>query len=247
MPTVRRTFRALSICLLAIAGVTLGGFLALYAMNRREVRIAQEMMTDASQLQIDRSSFADALAYARKYNGDIRSSWANRPCLETDCLVWATANKNDFWKRHPKFGDAVQRVLRRGWRYSVLIWVKNGKMSGIEEWFVYMKPRASSFVITTVSQPSPELCQNPYFQLHHKFVAYPGPKVFHVWVSPVATSEKELLKLNFSCALRVSGCKDIADMVPAAWARYKADAPIVEANESRWRKEATANSHCPAD
>lgn len=248
MPTVRRIFTKLSICLFAIAAVMLGAFfLALYTMNRHEVRVAQEMTADASHLQIGRSNLADVLAYARKYNGDTRGSWPNRRCLETDCLITAWANKNDFWERHPKLGDAVQRVLRRGWHYSILIWVKDGKMSGIQQWFAYSKPRASSFVIITVSQPSPELCQTPYYQLHHEFVAYPSAKAFHVWVNPAATSEKELLRPNFSCALRMSGCKGIAEMVPAAWARYKADAPIVEANESGWRNEATANSHCPAD
>lgn len=248
MPIVRRTLTKLSICLLAIAAVTLGAFfLALYMMNRREVRVAQKMMTDASQLQIGRSTLADVLTYASKYNGEKRGAWPDRPCRETDCLVTAWPNKNDFWERHPKLGYAVQRVLRRGWHYSILIWVKDGKMSGIQQWFAYSKPRVSSFVITTVSQPSPELCQNPYYQLHHEFVAYPSAKAFHVWVNPAATSEKELLRLKFSCALRMSGCKGIADMVPAAWARYEADAPIVEANESGWRNEATGNSDCPAD
>jgi hypothetical protein len=247
MHIVRRTLTKLFICLLAIAAVTLGAFfLALYMMNRREVRVAQKMMTDASQLQIGRSTLADVLTYASKYNGEKRGSWPDRPCRETDCLVTAWANKNDFWERHPKLGYAVQRVLRRGWHYSILIWVKDGKMTGIQQWFAYSKPRASSFVITTVSRPG-SLCRNPYYRLHHGFAAYPGPKAFHEWVNPEATSEKELLRLNVACALRMSGCNGIADMVPTAWARYEADAPIVEAQESRWRSEATGNSHCPPD
>lgn len=57
---MRRLFVRLAIYLLgAGAAITLSVVLIFYSVTRREVRIAQQMMGDASQLQIEKSGLND--------------------------------------------------------------------------------------------------------------------------------------------------------------------------------------------
>lgn len=222
-------------CIGVIVAVAIGTVLFWYSINRREVRAAQQMMEDARQLRPQTSGFGDALAFSRKYRGEANGRIDGQPCIESDCLITVAPGKNDFWERHPKLGYAASRMSRRGWHFTIFLWVKDGRLTAIQQWFGYSAPTVSPFVITEVSQPSPGLCRNPFYLLHHTFAAYPGPKHFNIWVRPTATQEKEMLRLNFECVLRMSGCTGVSDMVPLAWRAYEADRQVIEANESnRW-------------
>lgn len=185
-------------------------------------------MRDLSQFQIGKSNSNDVLAFARKYNGEASGSRHGDPCQESDCLVTATPSKNDFWERHPKLGEAATRISRRAWHFAVLIWVRQGRVTAIEQWFGYFTPHSSPFVIVTASQPGPTLCHNRFYRLHDSFAANPAPHHFNVWINPSASKERETLRPNVDCVLRVSGCKDAADMVPEAWKRYEADQLVLE-------------------
>lgn len=215
-----------------IVAVTLAATFFMYSVTRREVRTTQQMIEDASRLQIERASLKDVLAFARRYNGDATGSAPNTPCTESDCLVTAAPDKNDFWERHPKLGYAVTRISRRGWNFLTLMWVKNGRLVAIQQWFGYSSPQASPFIISSLSRPSSGLCRTPSYRLHRTFAAYPSPDHFNVWVSPAATHEKEILRLNVECVLSMSGCKGVADMVPAAWKVYEADKLLIDANDN---------------
>jgi hypothetical protein len=186
------------------------------------------MVRDISQFQIGISGLNDVLAFARKYNGEATGSWHGDPCQESDCLVTATPSKNGFWERHPKLGEAATRISRRGWHFVVLIWVRQGKVTAIEQWFGFSTPHSNPFVIVTTSQPSPTLCHNRFYRLHDSFAANPAPHHFNVWINPSASKEREMLRPNVNCVLRFSGCKDAADMVPEAWKRYEADQLVLD-------------------
>lgn len=202
---------------------TLSAGLFLYTTNRKEVRIAEQMVRDLSQFQIGESGLNDVLAFARKYNGEATGSWHGGPCVESDCLIRVTPTRGDFWERHPKLGEVAIRVSRRAWHFGVLIWVRQGKVTAIEQSFGYSTPHSNPFVIVTTSQPSLTLCHNRFYRLHDSFAANPAPHHFNVWINPSASKERETLRPNVDCVLRVSGCKDAADMVPEAWKRYEAD------------------------
>lgn len=227
-----------------IVAVTLGAALFLYSMTRQEVLIAQQMVEDASRLQIEKCSLSDALAFAHKYNGEAAGTSHDKPCLESDCLITVAPDTNDFWERHPKLRYVADRISRRGWRFSVWMWVRDGKLTAIQQSFGYSTPHIRPFVITTLSPPSRGLCRNPFYRLHHTFAAYPGPKHFNVWVNSAATQEREMLRLNLDCVLRISGCKSVADMAPAAWRKYQADQPLIDADESNGPNELAADSEC---
>ena len=160
--------------------VTSGAALYLYGTNRREARVAQQMMEDASRLQIEKSSLSDVLAFNHKYNGDATGSWHDDPCLESDCLVTVAPDRNDFLERHPKLGYAAGRISRREWRFRVSMWAKDEKLTEIQQWFSFSTPLASSAVIATLSRADPGLCRTPYYRMHHTFAAYPSPKHFAV-------------------------------------------------------------------
>jgi hypothetical protein len=217
--------------------VALVAALLAYSISRREIVVAKQMMDDVSRLEVEKSGLDDVLAFAHKYNGAATGSWQSHPCLEADCLVMADPDKNDFWERHPKLGYAADRVSRRGWTFVILMWVKDGKLVEIQQWFGYFTTRKNLFVITTHSRPSPGLCRNSSYRLHHAFATYLGPKHFNVWVSPEGKQEKEMLRLDVQCVLRISGCKDLSDMVPGAWRRYEADRPLMDASEVKLQNE----------
>ncbi len=125
------------------------------------------------------------------------------------------------------------------------MWVKDGKLTAIEQWFGYYTPHASRFVITMLDEPGRRfVCQNRSYRLHHAFAVNPTPHHLNVWVNPTAGQEKEMLRLNLDCVLRISGCKDEADMAPTAWREYEADQPLIEANESKWQAEIAADPEC---
>jgi hypothetical protein len=187
--------------------IIVGAALFAYSVERRETLLAQQMMDDESRLEVDKSDLGDVLAFAHKYDGDATGSWQNRPCLEADCLVMADPVKNDFWQRHPKLGYAAGRISRRGWAFVILMWVKDGKLVEIQRWLDYFTPQTNLSVITTLSRPSPGLCRNPSYRLHHTFATYPGPHHFNVWVSPAAKQEKEILRLDVQCVLRLLGAR----------------------------------------
>jgi hypothetical protein len=238
---MRRLF--LKIVVLAFGAVVVVAFGAVawfYSLNRREVRIAQNMMADASRLQIEKSTLNDVLAFVHKYNGEASGSSHDTPCSESDCLVTASPDA-DFLESHPKFGSFANRISRRRWHFIIFMWIKGGKLTAIEQWFGYSTPKTRAFVITSFSQPTPSLCRNPFFRLHHTFAAYPGPKHFAVWVDATATREREMLRLNLDCALSISGCNGVAEMVPMAWARYESDRPLVD---DKKRLEAAESSDC---
>ena len=215
---------------------TLGLLLALWSLNRQEVRIAQTMMEDAGRLQVGKSTLNDVFAYARKFNWEATGSSHEMPCTESDCLVTADPRKNDFLERHPKLRSFALHVSRRYWNFVTLMWVKDGRLTGVEEWFTFMTPSTSAAVITDTGQPSLSLCRNPFFRLHHTFVAYEAAKHFAVWVDSTATREKEILRLNLECASSLRGCRDIARMAPAAWAKYESDRAVV--NSDSWLRAA---------
>ena len=242
---MKSSFLRFAVYTLAIGvAVTLGAALFAYSISRQEVRVAQQMMEDVSRLQIGKSALNDALAFAHKYNGEATGSWHENPCLESDCLVTASPDRHDFWERHPKLGYAADRISRRGWHFLVLMWVKDGKLTGIEQWFTYSTPQSNSWITTSVSRPTVVLCRNEFYRLHPTFAAYPGPKDFKVWVDPSATEEKEMLRLNIACVTKISGCKGVTDMAPAAWRKYEADQPLVDANRTKRQDEIAADSEC---
>jgi hypothetical protein len=224
----------------AVVAAGLFAALFLYSTTRREVQIAQHMMDDATRLQVGKSSLIDVLAFARRYNGEVGGTTHGQPCLESDCLVIVAPNTNDFWERHPKLGYVADRISRRGWHFSLWMWIKDGKLTAIEQWFGYSTPQISPFVITTISRPGPRLCRNPFFRLHHTFAAYEDAKHFAVWVDSAAAREKEMLRLNLTCASSFTGCKDVAQMAPTAWARYESDRSLV--NSDKWAEAAQDNN-----
>jgi hypothetical protein len=224
--------------------VTVAAALFAYSIERRKVLIAQQMMDDESRLEVDKSDLDDVLAFAHKYDGDATGSWQTHPCVQSDCLVMADPVKNDFWQRHPKLGYAAGRISRRGWTFVILMWVKDGRLVEIQRWFGYFTPRKNLFVITSLSRPRPGLCQNPSYRLHHTFATYPSPHHFNVWVSPAAKQENEMLRLDVQCILRISGCRDVSDMVPEAWRRYEADRPLIDASEGKSKNEIAADPEC---
>ena len=243
--TMGRLLLRLIICLFGvIVAVELGGVLLFCSITRQQVRIARQMMEDASQLQIGKSNLNDVLGFAHKYDGEATGTSHDKPCLESDCLITAAPDTNDFGQRHPKLGYAAELISRRGWNFSVSMWVKDGRLTATEQWFGYATPRAGHVVITTLSRPSPELCRNAFYQLHHAFAAYPSPHHFNVWVNNAATQEKAMLQLDLDCVLRVSGCKDIADTVPTAWKRYQADQRLIDAHQGKGQGEISADTEC---
>lgn len=240
-----RLLLRLTICLIGvIVAVELGRALLFCAITRQQVRIARQMVEDASKLQIGESKLNDVLRFAHKYNGEATGTSHDKPCLESDCLITASPDTNDFSQRHPKLGYVAERISRRGWNFSVWMWVKDGRLTATERWFGYATPRASHVVITSLSQPTRELCRNPFYQLHHAFAAYPGPHHFNVWVNNAATQERERLQPDLACVLRVSGCKDVADMVPTAWERYQADQRRIDADGGKSQGEISADTEC---
>jgi hypothetical protein len=241
---MRSFSRFATYCIGAIVAVPLGAVIFVYSINRREVQTAQQVMEDASKLRVQTSTFSDVLAFSHKYDGEASGAWHDQPCLESGCIVKVASSKNDFWERHPKLGYVADRISRRGWRFSIMMWVKDGRLTAIEQWFTYLTPRGSSFVITTVNRPDPRLCRNPFYRLHHMFAAYPRPKHFGIWVDPAAIQEREMLRLNLDCVLHVAGCKGVPDMVPAAWRAYEADQRLIDANESKGRNEIAADPEC---
>jgi hypothetical protein len=214
-----------------IFAATLGAVLFLYWAARREVWTAQQMMEDALLLRVGESSLNDVFAFSHKYNGEATGTWRDQPCVESDCLITVAPDKSDLWESHPKLGYLADRLSRRGWRFHVLVWVKDGRLTAVEQWFVYSTPKSSSFVITTVSRPDQTLCRNRFYRLHQAFAAYPGPKHFNLWVDPTATQEREMLRLNIDCVLRLSGCESVAHMIPQAWKRYEADRQLINAEK----------------
>jgi len=244
-PSMGRLLLRITLYLLGvIVTVALGAALLIYWIARQEVRIARQMMEDASRLQIGESNLRDVLAFAHKYDGEVSGTSHDKPCLESDCLITAAPDTNDFWERHPKLGYVADRVSRREWNFSVWMWVRDGKLTATEQWFGYATPRTSSVVITTLSQPSHGLCRNPFYQLHHTFAAYPSPHHFNVWVNNAAPQEREMLRLDLDCVLRVSGCKYVADMIPTAWKKYQAAQRLIDAGERTGQREISADSEC---
>ena len=233
----RLTLLALGVAIIS----TLGLLLALWSLNRQEVHIAQAMMEDAGRLQVGKSTLNDVLAYARKFNAESTGSSHEVPCTESDCLVTADPHSNDFLERHPKLGSLAVHVSRRYWNFTTLMWVKDGRLTGVKQWFMFMTPSTSAAVVTDTGEPSPRLCRNPFFRLHHTFVAYEAAKHFEVWVDSAATREKEMLRLNLGCASSLRGCKDVARMAPTAWAKYESDRPLV--NSDSWL-EAAQDGNC---
>jgi hypothetical protein len=220
---------------------TFGLLLAIYSLNCREIRLAQKMMEDANRLQVNKSTLADVLAFARKYNGEATGRSHDMPCTESDCLVTVDPHKDGFLERHAKFGSLAVHVLRRYWNFLTLMWVKDGKLDAVEQWFWFTTPTTRAAVITDTGQPTSRLCHNPFFRLHHTFAAYEGPKHFAVWVDSAASQEKEMLRLNLDCAASVRGCKDVAEMAPIAWAKYESDRPLVD---SRNWADAAQDNNC---
>lgn len=104
-------FVAYSVGIMVAVGVAIAVFV--YSIESHEVRTAQQMMQDASRLQIEAATLNDVLAFARKYNGDVAGSEHGKPCLESDCLITTAPNKNDFWERHPKLRYAGTRISKK--------------------------------------------------------------------------------------------------------------------------------------
>jgi hypothetical protein len=76
------------------------------------------------------------------------------------------------------------------------------------------------------------LHRNPFFRLHHSFVAFQNAKHFEIWVDSAVASESKMLRLNLGCASSIRGCRDVAEMAPIAWARYESDRPLVDS--AKW-------------
>ena len=238
---MRRVFIRLAV--IASAVVTLGVLalsLSIYSLRKRQVSLAQNMMDDAARVEVGRSSLNDVLAYAHKYSAEATGSW-QEPCTETDCLVVADAHQNDFTERHPKLGSLGTHISPRGWGFITLMWVKDGKLYEVQQWFWFSTPTTNASVITTTSQPGSKLCHNPFFRLHPTFAAYEGPKHFAVWVDSSANAEKGMLKLNLNCAASIRGCQSVPEMAPVAWAKYESDRPFIDS--AKWA-EAAQDDNC---
>ena len=225
---------------IAILG-TIGSLIAIYSLNNRQLHLAHKMMDDAARLQVGKSSLDDVLLYAHKYKAEATGSWHEKPCTESDCLVTADVHENDFAERHPKLGSLATQISRRYWSFVTLMWVKDGKLDAVEQWFWFTTPTTRSAVITDTGQATSRLCRNPFFRLHHTFAAYEGPKHFAVWVDSSAVSEKEMLRLNLDCAGSIRGCRNVGQMAAIAWANYESDRPLV--NSNNWA-EAAQDDNC---
>jgi hypothetical protein len=239
---MRRVFNRLA--LISSATVALAVFLLLFAihsLNKRQAYVAQNMMDDAARLVVGKSSFEDVLAYAHRYNAETTGSWHQNPCTEADCLVTADVHTDDFAQRHPKLGSLPTRISRRYWGFITLMWVKDGKLDGIRQWFWYVTPTRNAAVITDTSRPSSKLCHNPFFRLHRSFVAFQSAKHFEIWVDSAAASERQMLRLNLGCASSIRGCRDVAEMAPIAWTMYESDRPLVDS--AKW-SEAAQDDNC---
>lgn len=71
-----------------------------------------------------------------------------------------------------------------------------------------------------------------------------GPHHFNVWVSPRASEEKQMLRLEVGCVLRISGCKSIGSMAPEAWRKYEADQRLVNVAERGPQNELAIDPSC---
>jgi len=145
----------------------------------------------------------------------------------------------------------AKKISRRKWKFWILVWVKDNRLTEIQREFIYMEPDRSSDIVyhpvtvqTRVSRRDPELCQNPFYRLHHLFAVYPDGSRFWVWVDPTAIRERELLSLNFDCALSIAGCRYVADLAPAAWRVYKSDQELLAHRENNGPVEAATDSDC---
>lgn len=241
---MRGIIKSSACCAGTIIAASLGFALFVYSINRREVKNAQRMMEGVAQLRVQASSFTDVLAFSQKYNGEATGTWHDQPCLESNCLISLAPDKDDFWERHPKLGYAMVRISRSAWRFHILMWVKDGKLTAVEQMFVYLTPKASAAVISRVNQADRGLCGNQFYRLHHTFAANPGPKHFNIWVSPLATQEREMLRLNVDCVLHISGCRGVPDMAPAAWSAYENDQRLIDATEGKLREEPVPDLEC---
>ncbi len=53
-----------------------------------------------------------------------------------------------------------------------------------------------------------------------------------------------MLRLNLDCVLRLSGCKGVPDMAPAAWKAYETDQLLIDADKAKGREEIATDPEC---
>ena len=231
--------KALSImALLAVMAVfVLAG--ALCWVNAHRQRLAVQMMNDAARLKPG-SDMSDVLAFANRYSATLGATSPLKSCTDSDCLVMAGVPSDTSVERHPKLNNAYDDILRRAWKYEVSIWVKDGKLTGQQQWFSYNTPTRNLAVIAETSSGSRRLCRHPSYILHDAFSVEMAPHHFSIWVNPKAKEADAISQLDLQCVSALRGCNSLSEMAPEAWRRYERDRPAIEAESEAAIREASA-------
>ena len=233
---VRIILKRIAVGIIALSSLTIVCLACLsYTASRFELARAKEMMNDAAHLKVG-ASMSEVLAFARKHNGTSSGKWAKDPCTPSDCLVVATVASNEWAEKHPKVYKAYSYIIRRGWSYSILMWVENGVLVAQRQYYHYSTPTVSNAVIVQISPAYSRLCGFPSYQLHKAFTVDMGPKHFNIWAH---SSNKELSRVsevNLTCVNTIRGCTTLAEMAPEAWRVYERDRPTLQTT-SAWSSE----------
>lgn len=224
-PTVKRAVGVGFLFIIAIAIVFAG---ALYLINMHEQRLALRMMDDAARLKLG-AAMSDVLAFATRYNAVVSGSWKANPCTQSDCLIVAGVPSEESLGQHPKLNAAYDHILRRAWIYVVFMWLKDGKLAGMQQWFTYMTPSRNLAVVMHASPASAGLCRHPSYVLHNTYSVDMAPHHFNVWADPNVQESNSISQLDLRCVNALLGCRAVSEMAPEAWQRYERDQRVLEA------------------
>jgi hypothetical protein len=229
--------RAASIVLLFIVAAAIIFTGALYSINRHRQRLAAQMMADAASLKLG-APMSDVLAFAARFDASVSGASKEKPCTQYDCLIVAGVPSEESERQHPKLNGAYDQILRRSWIYVVFIWVKDGKLTGQQQWFTYTTPSRSLAVVTRTSPAFAGLCRHPSYVLHNEYSVETAPHHFNVWADPSAEEGHSIALLDLRCVTALLGCRAVSEMAPAAWQRYERDQRVLEVQSESTIQEA---------
>jgi hypothetical protein len=232
--------RAVSVVFLFILATAVALAAAVYSLNWHRQSLAAQLIRDAARLKPG-ANISDVLSFANRYGATVSASSQRNSCTPSDCLVWAGVPSDTAVKGHPKLNRAYEDILRRSWQYAVSMWVKDGKLTGNQQWFSYSTPSRDLAVITETSTGSARLCRHPSYVLHNTYSVEMAPHHFNVWVSLQAKDADVISHLNISCVSALRGCRSVSEMAPEAWQRYQRDQPVLRAESEVARREASAS------
>jgi hypothetical protein len=208
-----------------------GAFAFLRQQNLTVLDRAEHILGEANQLRVEESSFAEVLQFARKFDGEERSNAPNGSCTPSDCLVTVYALPPDSISRHPALIKATDQIGIHLFHVHVSLWVKDGKLTDIEEVFLAPKEFGGLMVRSTTSRPPADACKYPSYQLHPAYMTSLRKRQadeFEYWTS---TGKQPLPRMNLSCVGSVRGCTGVAQILPQEWAQHEADEKRIKAGE----------------